>query len=265
MNPRVLMICRHVLAPLFTEFHQRARDAGVDVQRFFSHLGRTYDMAIGITAMTEKRLQEIQASEDHPSSNPSFVSQALTLFRPAPQDAHALVRSEYLSHLDRLKGTVDTLIAENHIVCGNLDSLENILYTIHDHATTDELEISATKTSLESRFLALFRIHAPQLRRLQSSLETLDVLNGAREFANAQLTGSLQQLKDLSMELEDLRERIVDHEALIEADDVATLEFQVSMIQKSLSHMRAGKEKTATAKTKYLRDLQGQIDDNFRE
>ena len=235
------------------------------MQRFYSHLGRTYDMAIGITAITERRLQDIQVLESSPDSKLALASKALAIFCSSSPSPHALVRAEYLSHLERLKGSIDTLIAENEIVCTDLQGLEDILYTIHDHATVDEVQLGNTKRDLQSRFLALFKVHAPQLRRLESSLETLDALRGARDVAARLFSGSLLQLRGLSRELEDLRVRIVEQEAIVEAEDVASLEYQVGMIHKSLDAMRAGKGKAEEAKGAYLKDLQRQIDASFHE
>jgi hypothetical protein len=251
------------LVPLFDDFQKKARLAGTDIRRFFSHMGRTYDMAIGITDMTEKRLLEIQAIDTLPPEQP-LASKALALFRSAPPSTYNLVRDEYLFHLERLKGTVDTLIAENQIVLATLENLEETLNLISDHATTDEIKLNSTQRDLQSRFLALFRVHAPELRRLESSLETLNVLKGARDYAASVFSGSLELLNSVSEALEDLRVRIVEREAIVEAQDVATLEYQIGMIRKSLGNMRAGREKTEKAKSAYFKDLQRQIDESFK-
>lgn len=264
---------RDELVPIFHDFYQLARTVGADVQRFHSHLGRTYDTAIHLSAQTERKLSEIQAlesgSETARVSSLLHPSSLLAFFMPASRSSRDIVRTEYLAHLTRLKGSIDTLILENELVVANLDTLEEYLYRIHDLAVTDDHHVHAQHYQLApggigGSLAALFRGRgqALALNRVRDSLDVLDQLRTNRDVASKLVSGSLLQLRGVSRELEDLRVRVVQREVVSE-DEAVSLEFQITMIRSSLLRMEMGKQRTRKAKEDFYGGLQRQIDQNF--
>ena len=251
------------MVPLLTDFWKQARVVGKNIDRFFLHVGRTHDLAIGIMVRTEQRLQQIKELDEQDRTQ-SFLGHAWSLIRPEPPSPFVLVREEYLGHLDRLKGNVDQLIVENKLVLDSMEDLDDKLFVMGDFVMEDKHKTRNSQRDLKAGILNKILPDTPALRKIESSLAVLDEVTSVHEYGAAVFAASLVRLQGLSAELDDLRERIVIEEAGIEeAEGIASIESQVLMVRKGLGRMQDSKARAGQMRQKYRDELHEQLDRNF--
>jgi hypothetical protein len=251
------------MVPLFTDFWKQARVVGRTIDKSFLHIRGTHDEAIGIMARTERRLERIQGLEEQERAQP-FMSRVLSLFQPEPPSPFVLARERYLAHLDRLKDNVDKLIVDNKSVLDSLEDLNDKLIVMGDYIAEDNQELHDSQPSLKTGFLNKIRPNTPALQKIESSLATLDEVNPVCEYAVAVFDASLVRLQRMRAELDDLRERIVTEEVVVEeAKEIASLESQIFMVRKGLTRLQESKVKAEKIKEKYREDLHEQLDASF--
>ncbi len=251
------------MIPLFTDFWKQTRVAGRNIEKFFSQTRRTHDLALGIMARTEHRLERIQELEEQERTQP-FMSRVLSVLQSEPPSPFVLVRDEYLAHLDCLKDNVEKLIVENKMVLHSLEDLNNKLSAMDNYIAKDNQGLQDSRLRLKTGLLNKIRPNTPALQKIGSLLATVDEVNSVREYGVGVFDASLVRLQKMSAELDDLRERIFTEEVSVEeAKEIASLKLQIFMVRKCLTRMQESRATTEKMKEKYREDLHKQLDESF--
>ncbi|KAF8830717.1 hypothetical protein HHX47_DHR2001122 [Lentinula edodes] len=222
-----------LLGDALATFACDARRTGRSLQTLGSKIGGAVDL---ILASNNHALAIINSGPISTSS--SFLpSQALIpLNSVSSQDT--FFPHVFAGSLGTLSTIIQHLILLAEVSLVDLEKLEEHLSLIHEMVYREDSLITSAKIELLGRIWTWLGGNRLKLRGHDDCLELLQGIGGHRNLALAHVVSSLQILRALSNDMEDMRARMMLPEHL---RSQIPLEVQVSSIQHSLVRLRESK------------------------
>ncbi|KAJ3912772.1 hypothetical protein F5877DRAFT_84468 [Lentinula edodes] len=227
------LIDKDVLSDALATFACDARRTGRSLQTLGSKIGGAVDL---ILASNNHALAIIHSGPISTSS--SFLpSQALIPFNSvSSQDT--FFPHVFAGSLGTLSTIIQHLILLAEVSLVDLEKLEEHLSLIHEMVYREDSLITSAKIELLGRIWTWLGGNRLELRGHDDCLELLQGIGRHRNLALAHVVSSLQILRALSNDMEDMRARMMMPEHL---RSQIPLEVQVSSIQHSLERLRESK------------------------
>lgn len=109
-----------------TEFWQLTDRTSDDIGDFLQGINRMTDSVITRNEFTLRNLKRIALSRTEPSS---IRSRVVAVLFHSPLTVESAVRRQYIEHLDKLTGEIDTLILSSHLVEINLKQMSDLQFS----------------------------------------------------------------------------------------------------------------------------------------
>jgi len=251
---------RNGISQKLREFQKRANRAGDVLRTFNSRMDRTIDSIISTNVWTARKLEEIAREEEIENSRGAigaFISKSVALIEGLEPSIEKAIKLQYLHNLSLVKNDIDDLIIEAEILVTNLNSLEDILWTMKKFGKQDVQDISKSKSKASKTIAAVFGLNWEDIKSLEDQNRMLVELLEQKDAALARVTGTLEHLKDISARLGDMKE-IVAMPGWPQAQKVPLL-VRINTIHRGLERLERGRGRTRQKKDQYLNEIRDQI------
>lgn len=194
----------------FASFIDSARQAGDNLSRFNSRIGRAVDHILSTNRWTLNIIEGVAEKDAAQSKVVKWFSNNLNIF--APFQPMALSRDvlldQYLRHTGLVEEQIVHLITEAQTLLRALDDLDSRLETILRIATTDGIQLQGTKDELLATLYVKLGGSRSTVAKLNNQLKLLKDVSSYRRMAWAHVNGAIIKLMAIRDSLEDLRERV---------------------------------------------------------
>ena len=130
------------------------------------------------------------------------------------------------------------IIIEAEISLANLDRLEQRLVTLHEVLQNENIQLSLERSELLAELWTMLGGNRREVYKLDSGFILLHNIAQYRTRALAHVVASLETLRSLGEDVEDLRERVAAPELV---GDIIPVEVQISSIKSGLDRLTAKK------------------------
>ncbi|KAL1304301.1 hypothetical protein AAFC00_000705 [Neodothiora populina] len=228
---------RNELVFEFTGFIDTARQASKDLSRYNTRIGRGVDKILTTNKWTLQVISGVADDEAHRGSISRLMSNIniFTPFLPAQQMTQELLVEQYLRHTATIQTEIEALIIEAEALLIVLDNLDNRLQLIGDIAVRDGAKIQDNKDELLANLWTWLGGNQNSVARLNSKLQLLNDVSTYRKLATAHVAGTVVKLQAISNNLEDLRHRVGQPEAVGVLDGLP--------LEMHIEHIRQGVER----------------------
>jgi hypothetical protein len=213
------------------------------------------DSAITRNEITLRNLRNIAFKR---AESASIVSLFFAVLMHKPLTAEHAIRRQYLKHLDKLTAEIDRLLLDSQLQENNLKRMANIQWDIYNVIVGDNNYVTEQEQEVQGRFWALFGRYKNLLDDYKQQAAVLRQLDEQRKWAVDLISDITGKLKELKSKLGDLRYRIREPGLDLSGD----LDFQITIIEKSLDNLYVGRAKSLNEKQKSIADIRGQIERN---
>ncbi|KAF7424467.1 hypothetical protein PC9H_009774 [Pleurotus ostreatus] len=127
------------------------------------------------------------------------------------RDTQAMIATAFTQTMDILSNNLRQLILEAESCHSNLEKLEESLSVLHEIVMREDSSINSAKAELLSDLWTKLRLrNRQQVRQHDENLALLTDVAKYRKKALALVVSSLYTLRELSEDIENLRERVVE-------------------------------------------------------
>ncbi|KAL0571604.1 hypothetical protein V5O48_010354 [Marasmius crinis-equi] len=190
-----------------------------------------------ITAVNDYTIRSIRAARARPMH--SGVTSILAQWIRGDRSSHLIIRA-FSEAMDVLSIHLRRLILEAEIQLSNLEKLEEGLSLLHALVARENISVSAAKSEVLSELWTKFGGNRQVLRSYNDNLTLLKDLSSYRKQALLQVVTSLQVLRTMNDEMEELRERVA---APAQAGNRIPVEIQLRSISTGLERLKLSKLK----------------------
>ncbi|KAI0067299.1 hypothetical protein BV25DRAFT_1896972 [Artomyces pyxidatus] len=193
---------RDMLAEMLSEFVKDARKAGRGLQQFSSKVGSAVDSIISVN---DYALHTIEAA------NSKLKALSLRRIWPFSVDEAAtkeVVTQMFTEAMNSLSANMQRLVLEAEISLADLDRLEERLGNLHELVSREDSTLAISKSELLSNLWTILGGNRKTLHGMDTNLALLRNVGGYRKRALAHVVAALQTLQGMSVDMEELRQRV---------------------------------------------------------
>ncbi|KAF8802481.1 hypothetical protein BYT27DRAFT_7112380 [Phlegmacium glaucopus] len=241
---------KDTLAGSLIEFVQDARKAGRGLQKLSSKIGGAVD---NIMAVNDYALQQIDTAQKNKPS-PLY---ALVPWKSPRKSINEVVVETFGEAMNILSTDMERLIIEAEANIIALDVLEERLSILHEIISREDVTLSSEKADLLAELWTILGFNRNELRNFDQSLTLLKELKTYRQQALSQVVATLQTLRAMRADMEDLRERVA-RPAL--SGSKIPVEVHMKSIKLGLQRLREGRVRAKELDEAAMRRVLSTID-----
>lgn len=218
-------------------FIETAGEASDHLAKYNAKIGYTMDQVISTNRWTLNTLEGIAEREVGARS----ISRALAYLNPfALQTIQGsldeLIFEQYVLHVSKMKDDIEALIQKSISLLGLLTNLENKLDVIAEIAVRDDLLVSRDRDELLSLLWTKLGGNRSSKKAYAESLGLLRHVQDYRKSAMQHVSATLLKLREISAELENLREGVAAPEVV--GYGKVPLRYHIEVVGKSIERLR---------------------------
>jgi hypothetical protein len=228
---------RNELVYEFDGFITTARQAGSDLSKFNSRIGRAVDHILSTNRWTLNVIDGIGVSESNRGSISRFLSNNLNIFAPFQPVSLSrdVLLDQYLRHTDAVEEQILSLIDEAQALLGILENLDGRLDVIAIISTRDGLKAEENRDELFAYLWTKLGGNRSSVKKLEAQLQLLRDVSSYKRIAWAHVTTTIVKLQAIRDNLEDLRERVAMPETV--GTDKVPLEVHIDAINLGIQRL----------------------------
>lgn len=186
-------------------------------------------------AVNDYALQSI--GEARANERSPWSLSAIAPWRPR-KNVDEIVMKTFNEAMDALSKNMQRLIVEAEFSHTNLVDLEEKLSTLHDIVSREDLSVSEEKSKLLEELWTKLGGNKQSLKNFNNNLELLKGLSTYRKQAQLHVAATLQTLRAMSEDMEDMRERVAAPDLV---GSQVPAEVHMKSIQMGLQRLREGR------------------------
>lgn len=257
---------RNELMLEFDGFIETARTASYELQKFNSHVGRGVDIVLSTARWTQRTLDGINVEQQESAQRgliPAFISDTvLAPFKPIKFTESRLL-DQYIQHTQIVSSEIDRLIEEAQAVLLILQDLDDRLEVIHGVAVRDNIQAQGTKDEILAELWTKIGGNQAKQRQVSNQLKLLAQVTQYRRMAFTHVASTIVKLQSMSIELEELRDRVGQAGALKEAGvNHVPLAVHIENIRLGVERLEIGREKAKELAQKQYRGILDRAEEN---
>ncbi|KAJ3869156.1 hypothetical protein EV359DRAFT_76988 [Lentinula novae-zelandiae] len=238
---------KELLAESLSGFVEDARRTGRGLQRLGSKVGGAVDQ---IMAVNDYAVNSIAAAQ---ASSPSILYSIIPFYSvPSTQE---IVLQTFAEAMGVLSTTIERLVVEAEVQLANLERLEERLSMLHELVSREDSTISSAKSELLSELWTKLGRNKRTLRGYDDHLKLLNGLGEYRKQALVHVVSSLQTLRALSDDMEDIRERVSEPEL---ASSHIPVEVHMNSIRIGLQRLKDSRVKAREREEEAIKKVLGE-------
>ncbi|KAK5170876.1 uncharacterized protein LTR77_004020 [Saxophila tyrrhenica] len=228
---------RNELVYEFDGFISTARQAGSDLSKFNSRIGRAVDHILSTNRWTLGVIDGIRSEEAGSGSISKFFNSHLNIFAPFQPVSLSrdVLLDQYLRHTGAVEEQIVALINEAQALLGILENLDGRLEVIADISTRDGLKARDNKDELFAYLWTKLGGNRSSVKKLEAQLQLLRDVGQYKRIAWAHVTTTIVKLQAIRDNLEDLRERVAMPETV--GTDKVPLEVHIDAINLGIERL----------------------------
>lgn len=239
---------RNELVFEFEGFIEMAQQAGFDLTKFNSHVGRALDH---ITSTNRRTLQVMHGEADREAGRGALARLVWdgvpSLFGFQTKTVDRILTTQYLLHISAVEDELARLILEAQALLSILSNLDSRIDVIASVTTRDGVKLSGSRDELLSSLYTYLGGNRGSIKKLDEQLRLLRDVSVYRKNAWNHVNAALLKLQAIQAGLEDLRERVAEPDVLGGV---------VVPLEQHLEHVRMGVDRL-----ELIRNEQRKVDD----
>lgn len=201
-------------------------------------------------AVNDYAVNSIAAAQ---ASSPSKLYSIIPFYSvPSTQE---IVLRTFVEAMGVLSTTIERLVVEAEVQLANLERLEERLSMIHELVSREDSTISSAKSELLSELWTKLGGNKRTLRGYDDHLKLLNGLGEYRKQALVHVVSSLQTLRALSDDMEDIRERVSEPEL---ASSHIPVEVHMNSIRTGLQRLKHSRVKAREREEEAIKKVLGE-------
>lgn len=219
----------------FNGYIETARMASDGLQRYNSHIDRTYDITLSITLWTTQMLEDV-AMEQASKNALQVVNDKMWALLGYPRFTERALRRHYMLHISAVVAEIDRMLIEGRSLLALLENLEARLEDISRIAVSESNQVTVSKAEMLTQLWTILGGNSMEREDLDRRLTLLGKVEQHRKLAYAHVSGTLVQLKEIGTGFEDLRERVQAPGAFGHMSEIP-LSVHIETIQRGLKRL----------------------------
>jgi len=257
------LVCKEALAGKLEEFVGEARDVGRGLQRLGSRVGGAVDIILAMDEYALRSLEAInprQVSAGQSEESLSFAGALLAPFIgrsswPAIRAQRALLIRTFNMAAQEMQTQLGRLIIEAEASLILLDRLEVMLNTVHEIVTRDDMDMQTKRDEVFAKLWTKLGGNRRKLSVFASHLTLLANVAHYRRTALLRVSATMLQLRQLSTDLDDIRDRVAAPSLVGEQEDEGgiPIEVHIESIRKGVERLGEYRKRSIERENEQLR------------
>lgn len=228
----------------FEAFVNTAKQAGYDLTKFNSAIGRAMDHILSTNRWTMRVVDGVTDREAGQGAVSRFFSQTVpAVFGYQGKDLDEILLEQYLKHTSKVEDQITKLVLEAQALLSVLSHLDGQLDIITSIVMRDGVAVSQDRDKIFGHLWTMLGGNRSSIKKLDEQIELLNDVNSYRKTAWAHVSGALLKLQEIQADLVNLRERVA-------LPDLIGLEIPLTQ---HIEIIRLGVERLETARREHKR------------